>query len=118
MKHDAQGPNHRYFEIKILNVIMIFFISTILFDKKCHSEHETFVRVWPLGVHLLQFLTTDKRWYPPVPEWKGLLLPASRGERPIIDSGRTPVAYSSTAALTQDVDMLASFLGSFLSLAV
>ena len=27
-------------------------------------------------------------------EWKGLLLPASRGERPIIDSGRTPVAYS------------------------
>ena len=43
---------------------------------------------------LLQFLTTDKRWYPPVPEWKGLLLPASRGERPIIDGGRTPVAYS------------------------
>ena len=29
-----------------------------------------------------------------MPEWKGLLLPASRGERPIIDSGRTPVAYS------------------------
>ena len=43
---------------------------------------------------LLQFLTTDKRWYPPVPERKGLLLPASRGERPIIDGGRTPVAYS------------------------
>ena len=29
-----------------------------------------------------------------MPEWKGLLLPASRGERPIIDGGRTPVAYS------------------------
>ena len=43
---------------------------------------------------LLQFLTTDKRWYPPVPEWKSLLLPASRGERPIIDGDRTPVAYS------------------------
>ena len=41
---------------------------------------------------LLQFLTTDKQWYPPVPEWKGLLLPASRGERPIIDGGRTPVS--------------------------
>ena len=44
---------------------------------------------------LLQFLTTDKLWYPPVPEWKGLLLPASGGERPIIDGGQTPVAYSS-----------------------
>ena len=43
---------------------------------------------------LLQFLTTDKRWYPPVPDWKDLLLPASRGDRPVIDGGRTPVAYS------------------------
>ena len=33
-----------------------------------------------------------------MPEWKGLLLPASRGERPIIDGGRTPVAYSSSDA--------------------
>ena len=45
MNHDAQGPNHRHLEIKILNVIMTFF-APILFDKKCHSEHETFVRVW------------------------------------------------------------------------
>ena len=29
-----------------------------------------------------------------MPERKGLLLPASRGERPIFDGGRTPVAYS------------------------
>ena len=43
---------------------------------------------------LLQFLTTDKQWYPPVTEWKGLLLPASHGERLIIDGGQTPVAYS------------------------
>ena len=33
-------------------------------------------------------------WYPPVPEWDGLLPPVSCDERPIIDSVRTPVAYS------------------------
>ena len=33
-------------------------------------------------------------WYPPVPEWDGLLPPVSYGERPIIDGVRTPVAYS------------------------
>ena len=32
-------------------------------------------------------------------EWKGQLLPASRGERPIIDGGRTPVAYTLVVAL-------------------
>ena len=26
MNHDAQGPNRRHFEIKILNVIMTFFV--------------------------------------------------------------------------------------------
>ena len=45
MNHDAQGPNHRHFEIKILNAILCV-VSTILFDKKCHSEHKTFVSVW------------------------------------------------------------------------
>ena len=38
-------------------------------------------------------------WYPPVPEWDGLLPPVSCGERPIIDGVRTPVAYS-TAVTT------------------
>ena len=33
-------------------------------------------------------------WFPPVPEWDGLLPPVSCGERPIIDSVRTPVAYT------------------------
>ena len=28
-----------------------------------------------------------------MPDWKDLLLPASRGDRPVIDGGRTPVAY-------------------------
>ena len=49
MNHEAQGPNHRHFEINILNVIMIRIlcvVNTIPFGKKYHSEHETFVRVW------------------------------------------------------------------------
>ena len=33
-------------------------------------------------------------WYPPVPEWDGLLPPVSCGERPIIDGVRTLVAYT------------------------
>ena len=35
-------------------------------------------------------------WYPSVPEWDGLLPPVFCGERPIIDSVRTPVAYPTT----------------------
>ena len=30
MNHDAQGPNHHHFEIKILNVIMTFFVLRTL----------------------------------------------------------------------------------------
>ena len=40
---------HKDLTIAILrsrNYDILCVVSTILFDKKCHSEHETFVRVW------------------------------------------------------------------------
>ena len=33
------------------NYDILCVVSTILFDKKCQSEHETFVRVWQYLVH-------------------------------------------------------------------
>ena len=41
-----------------------------------------------------------------MPEWKDLLLPASGGERPIIDGGRTPVAYSMCVTLYNYLPMV------------